>query len=78
MYGRFLKEAASITDDARFRDAGLEINAIGDQWQEVAHLFTGAAGSPDMAPKLEEASAQLLAVADREQDVWEQLQRLAQ
>jgi hypothetical protein len=58
-------------------DVAPEVHAVGDHWQEVARLFSEAAGAPDAAPKLEEVSTYLLAIADCEQDVWGQLQRLS-
>src|SRR3972149_5317432 len=77
MYGRFLKEAAAITGDARLVDDGAEIHSIGDHWQQAAGLFTEASNTPDPTLKLNEASARLLAIADCEQGLWERLQRLA-
>ena len=46
MYGRFLKEAATITGDTRLAKVGDEMRAIGDQWQKVAKIFETAHATP--------------------------------
>jgi hypothetical protein len=70
MYGRFLKEAGEITEEARLGDIGEELRAIGDLWQGVAAGFKSASEIPDPAPLLPEIVAPLTQIADREQAAW--------
>ena len=76
MYGRFLKEAATITSDQRLAEAGEEMRVIGDQWQQAAHIFERAHASPEPSALLSEAAELMLRIADREQAVWEQLREI--
>jgi len=76
MYGRFLSEAAQITGNERLVNVGDEMRHIGDQWQEVAQLFKQASASDNPAAPIHGATSHMLAIADGEQGVWEQLQRL--
>jgi len=76
MYGRFLKEAADITGDARLADVGEEMRRIGDQWQEVAQHFLRAQTAPHPVALLPQATTPMLAIADREQAAWEKLREI--
>jgi hypothetical protein len=76
MYGRFLREAATIIGDERLDEVGQEMRAIGDQWQEIAQTFQKAHAAPYPAALLPEATALILAVADREQAAWERLREI--
>jgi hypothetical protein len=76
MYGRFLKEAASIADDERLSNVGEEFHAIGDQWQRVAQTFEEAHTASKSSILVSEASGLILDIADREQTTWEQLHRI--
>jgi hypothetical protein len=76
MYGRFLKEAATIVDDERLSNVGEEIHAIADQWQHVAQTFEEAHRASNSSILISEASRLILDIADREQRAWEQLYRI--
>jgi len=76
MYGRFLKEAASIADDERLSNVGEEFHAIGDQWQRVAQTFQEAYRATSASTLISEASRMILDIADREQTTWEELHRI--
>ena len=73
MYGRFLREAAQITGDARLAALGAELMEIGDLWEAVAAVFAKAAEAPEPAALLTEATGPMRDIADREQDFWERL-----
>jgi hypothetical protein len=76
MYGRFLKEAAAITDDERLSNMGQEIHSIADQWQQVAQTFEEAHSRTDPSGLFCEASRLILDIADREQTTWQQLHHI--
>ena len=76
MYGRFLKEAASITGDEQLAQAGEEMRAIGHQWQQVASVFESAYTAQAPSALLPRASELMLAIADREQAAWERLRQI--
>jgi hypothetical protein len=73
MYGRFLKEAASIVGDEQLTGVGESMRMIGDDWQEIAGVFQRAHNAPDPSVLLPEASERMLKIADREQRVWKEL-----
>lgn len=77
MYGRFLKEAATITGDTRLAKVGDEMRAIGDQWQKVAKIFETAHATPASSDTLTQASPLMSTIADREQKAWGQLHEIA-
>ena len=70
MYGRFLEEAAGLLEDPRLGGIGQELQAIGSRWEEVARAFTRAAAAPNPADMLQEATALLPEIADREEKLW--------
>lgn len=76
MYGRFLSEAAQITGDERLLEVGEEMRLIGDQWQEVAQIFKQASTSDHPATDIYAATLHMQAIADSEQAVWQQLERI--
>jgi len=76
MYGRFLKEAATITGNNELVKAGEEICAIGDGWQQAAQVFEKAYAAPDASRLLPEASQLILSIADREEAAWAQLHNI--
>lgn len=76
MYGRFLKEAATITGKNELVKAGEEIYAIGDQWQQAAQIFEKACAARDPSTLLPEASQLILSIADREQAAWARLHEI--
>jgi len=73
MYGRFLKEAASITGESRLADVGDAMQSIGDRWQEVAQIFKQASEAAGQVSTLPDAATRMQAIADREQAAWETL-----
>ena len=73
MYGRFLKEAASIANNEKLAKVGEEMHAIGDQWQQVAQIFERAYTAPNPSALLPEATDIILKIANGEQAAWEQL-----
>lgn len=76
MYGRYLKEVAAITGKTKLFAAGDEMDIIGDHWQGVAEIFKSASENSDPAIVLEETTAPMMALAEQEQVVWEQLLEL--
>ena len=73
MYGRYLKEASEITGVVELSQIGDTFKEIGDHWQEIAEMFKRGFDLYDPAALLPEISVSLLAIADREQEVWEDL-----
>jgi hypothetical protein len=76
MYGRYLKEAAKITGVVELSDIGDTFKVIGDNWQEIAEMFKIGFDLDDPASLLPEIAISLLAIADKEQGVWERLMAL--
>jgi hypothetical protein len=76
MYGRFLKEAATITGNDELVKAGEEICAIGDLWQLAAQDFEKAYTAPGASRLLPQASQLILSIADREEMAWAQLHNI--
>ncbi|HUT15959.1 MAG TPA: BtrH N-terminal domain-containing protein [Anaerolineae bacterium] len=70
MYGRFLKEAASITGESRLADMGDAMQSIGDRWQEVAQIFKQASEAASQVTTLPHAAKRMQAIADQEQAAW--------
>jgi hypothetical protein len=73
MYGRFLGEAAEISGEPRLAELGKKLEAIGDEWEVVAATFAEAAEADHPADFLEAATEPMHAIADHEQELWEQL-----
>ncbi|MBM3696310.1 MAG: DUF4872 domain-containing protein [Actinobacteria bacterium] len=73
MYARFLLEAASIVPELRLAGLAPDLVAVGDLWEEVAVGFTRAAAAEDPADLLDEATARLPEIADREEAFWGKL-----
>jgi hypothetical protein len=70
MYARFLLEAAAILPEPRLAAAAPALLVIGDRWEQVAQGFNRAAASEDPACLLDEATALLPEIADREEELW--------
>ncbi len=73
MYGRFLGEAAALMGEPRLAAMAPDLAAIGDRWERVAAGFARAAGAGDPADLLDEATAPLPEIADREEEFWARL-----
>ena len=73
MYGRFLAEAAGLTEKTEFLAAGREMQAVGARWDAVAALFEEASRAADPARALAEVRALLPDIAAQEEVVWGQL-----
>jgi hypothetical protein len=73
MYGRFLAEAASITEEPRLSAMGTGLTAIGDRWEEVAAALAEAAQAENPAEVLERGTEPMHEIADREQGFWKRL-----
>lgn len=76
MYGRYLKEVAAITGKTELLSAGDEMEIIGDHWQGIAKIFKRGSESSNPAIVLKETTAPMMALAEQEQVVWEQLMEL--
>ena len=76
MYGRFLKEAATITGNDELVKVGEEIHTIGDHWQKAAQIFEKAYATVNPSTLLIEASQLILSIADMEQAAWAQLHKI--
>ncbi len=72
MFGRFLQEAAGITNIPELEKVAGEFKHIGDQWQEVAELFRLGWEAP-IGSGLAEISSQMLQIADLEEAAWRHL-----
>ena len=77
MYGRFLREAASITGEPRLAGMGTELTTIGDRWEQIAAAFAAAARAEDPTDLLKTATTPMHDIADREEDFWERLGAIA-
>jgi hypothetical protein len=75
MYGRFLREAAEITDNKQLATIGDNLYSIGDQWQEVAQIFKEASSATDPRPFIQTATSKMITIADNERMIWEQLEK---
>jgi hypothetical protein len=73
MYGRFLGEAAALMREPRLGPMGTELQEIGADWETVAAAFTRAARAKDPAKPLQEATAPMAEIADREEEFWGRL-----
>jgi hypothetical protein len=76
MYGRFLAEAAEITGKTGLDEVGQTLITIGDAWQSVAQGCLAASKADKPERYLPEISQQMKTIAQREQDVWEQLRSM--
>jgi len=76
MYGRFLKEAATITGNDELANVGDEIQGIGDRWQQAAQIFEKAYSATNPSALLTEVSQLVLNIADREQAAWRRLHKV--
>lgn len=78
MYAAFLFECAQIFSDPRFKEFGLEMTQIGDDWRafaiEASRLVKNRSRS---GADWKSVSDMLHAIADKEQDVFERLYILA-
>jgi len=70
MYARFLVEAATILEYPGLAEAGSDLLAIGEAWQDIATQFSLAAGSPNPQEALAPIPPRLLDVAEQEEEVW--------
>jgi len=73
MYGRFLDEAATITGQGQLREAGKQMQAIGDLWQEAADHFFRAYENERPSAELAQVCAILPCIAAQEEATWEKL-----
>jgi hypothetical protein len=78
MYGRFLREAAEITGEGEFEAVGQEMQAIGDQWQEVALIFKDCGQPGGESTRLPEAAGLLDSYLDAQRKVAEGRARAAE
>ncbi|MBC8265023.1 MAG: BtrH N-terminal domain-containing protein [Anaerolineales bacterium] len=78
MFGRFLREAAAITGDARLNESADAFQHIGDRWQEVAAIFKGGWEAADPDAVLPETTAPIMEIADLEEAAWGRLRELVQ
>jgi hypothetical protein len=76
MYGHFLGEAAVLTGQDGFREAGDQMLRISDHWQSVATWLERAYHAPDPAQAINEACAILTDIATQEEAVWKSLQQI--
>ena len=76
MYGRFLEEAADLIGEEEFRQAGVRMQAIGDSWETIAHLFEQAYHTDKPVEMLDHISPLLYQIGIREEEVWKDLHRL--
>jgi hypothetical protein len=77
MFGRFLREAAGITGDARLLEGAEQFRQIGDRWEELAGWFQEVSEADEPAARLGECVAPLKELADLEEVAWRQLREIA-
>jgi hypothetical protein len=73
MFGRFLAEAAVITDETHLADSAAEFKRIGDDWESFAAWAKATSESPNPSAHLGECKTILQSIADKEQNAWERL-----
>lgn len=73
MYGRFLVEAAQFLQQSVLSQVGVQMQQIGERWDQVAELFELAYRAAAPGEKLGEICALLPEIAADEQAVWSQL-----
>jgi len=73
MLGRFLREAAGITEDPRLIDSADEFRRIGDDWEALGEWFRATSEKENPASLLNECVAPLNALADQEEAAWTRL-----
>jgi hypothetical protein len=73
MFSRFLAEAAEVTGEARLRESAEEFHQIGDTWEAFGEWCREASEADDAVVRLEEAGAQLAALATLEEAAWRRL-----
>ncbi len=77
MYGRFLKEAATITSESRLVAIGKEMRQIGDAWENVAHLFKRSSVDKEPRGGLVEAADVMMDIARQEEQAWKCLHEVS-
>lgn len=76
MYGAFLQEAADLLNKPRLRELSLEISEIGDIWREFAIITGRIVKNRNKADEsYDKAADLLLAIADREEIFFKELQQ---
>jgi hypothetical protein len=73
MFGRFLREGAEITGNARLAEGADEFRQIGDEWEKLDQWFRVASEAPEPAELLGESAASLNHLADLEETAWRKL-----
>jgi hypothetical protein len=76
MYSRFLSEAAEICGLEELESLSCDLQQIGDEWQAIAQEFKRVATHDSPVKLLNDLQEPLLAIADREQGLWEALDTL--
>jgi len=76
MYSRFLFEAAEICECPELGEVSEDLKQVGDDWQEIALSFKHAATADDPSVILKGLADPLIAIAEREQVIWEELDGL--
>jgi hypothetical protein len=78
MFGRFLRECAGITGEARLAASADAFKHIGDKWEALGMWYKDASDAEDPAALLPEVAAPLLELADLEQAAWLQLKEIVE
>lgn len=76
MFGRFLREAAALTGQARLSESATAFQHIAEAWDSFAAWAKEASEDPDPASRLQEGVVPLLAIADQEQAAWDALRQM--
>jgi hypothetical protein len=78
MLSRYLQEAAWITDEPGLEQSADDFEGIGDAWQQLAERFREASEEDEPDDVLSECVPVLTQLAEREEEAWERVQRLAE
>lgn len=76
MYGRFLKEAASITSSRDLEDVAKEIEACGDKWSKLAQPLKKAIETTEIVSMIDKLTTELGEVAKMETNAMGNLQKI--
>jgi hypothetical protein len=77
LYARFLIEASEATRIRGFIRLSVQMQKIGDLWQEVSEMFEQAFRAENPVPCLDKVVDLLPVIAEQEEDTWSDLYSLA-
>lgn len=75
IYAYFLEQSATICNEPKLQKASLQMTAIGDMWRDFALLCVKQCKKNEIQ-KYKEIATYLMSIADKEQQLWQQLRNL--